>query len=126
MTLFARLPQAVFCSRTLNFRAIQAIGYDLDYTLIHYGVKPAHSLRVIVLPIPAPCTLAVDAPTEKLLRLPLADVEAWEGSVYKYGLDSLKEAGCNVDGLRFDSKLVIRGLIIDKQKGNLVKVDRFG
>ncbi len=46
--------------------------------------------------------------------------------MYKYGLDSLKEAGCNVDGLRFDSKLVIRGLIIDKQKGNLVKVDRFG
>ena len=46
--------------------------------------------------------------------------------MYKYGLDSLREAGCNVGGLRFDSKLVIRGLIIDKQKGNLVKVDRFG
>ncbi len=36
-----RLPQAVFCSRTLNFRAIQAIGYDLDYTLIHYGARLA-------------------------------------------------------------------------------------
>ena len=46
--------------------------------------------------------------------------------MYKYGLDSLREAGCNVEGLRFDSKLVIRGLIIDKQRGNLVKVDRFG
>ena len=46
--------------------------------------------------------------------------------MYKYGLDSLREAGCNVEGLRFDSKLVIRGLIIDKKKGNLVKVDRFG
>ncbi len=46
--------------------------------------------------------------------------------MYKYGLDSLREAGCNVDGLRFDSKLVIRGLIIDKKRGNLVKVDRFG
>jgi len=67
-----------------------------------------------------------DAPTEKVLCLSLLDVEEWEGSVYKYGLDSLREAGCNVDGLRFDSKLVIRGLIIDKQKGNLVKVDRFG
>ena len=32
-----RPERAVFCSRTLNFRAIQAIGYDLDYTLIHYG-----------------------------------------------------------------------------------------
>ena len=46
--------------------------------------------------------------------------------MYKYGLDSLREAGCNVDGLRFDSKLVIRGLIIDRKRGNLVKVDRFG
>ena len=29
-----RPERAVFCSRTLNFRAIQAIGYDLDYTLV--------------------------------------------------------------------------------------------
>ncbi len=27
----------VFCNRTLNMRAIQAIGYDMDYTLIHYN-----------------------------------------------------------------------------------------
>ncbi len=26
----------VFCNRTLNLRAIQAIGFDMDYTLIHY------------------------------------------------------------------------------------------
>ncbi len=26
----------VFCNRTLNLRAIQAIGLDMDYTLIHY------------------------------------------------------------------------------------------
>jgi HAD superfamily 5'-nucleotidase-like hydrolase len=28
----------VFCNRTLNLRAIRAIGYDMDYTLIHYQV----------------------------------------------------------------------------------------
>ncbi|XP_020593552.1 cytosolic purine 5'-nucleotidase isoform X2 [Phalaenopsis equestris] len=28
----------IFCSRTLNFRSISAIGYDMDYTLIHYNV----------------------------------------------------------------------------------------
>ncbi|MEZ4270820.1 MAG: HAD-IG family 5'-nucleotidase [Myxococcota bacterium] len=28
----------VFCNRTLNLRAIKAIGYDMDYTLIHYRV----------------------------------------------------------------------------------------
>jgi HAD superfamily 5'-nucleotidase-like hydrolase len=26
----------IFCNRTLNLRSIQAIGYDMDYTLIHY------------------------------------------------------------------------------------------
>ena len=28
----------VFCNRTLNLRAIRAIGYDMDYTLVHYHV----------------------------------------------------------------------------------------
>ncbi len=28
----------VFCNRTLNMRAIRAIGYDMDYTLVHYHV----------------------------------------------------------------------------------------
>jgi len=34
-----QLPPAnrrVFCNRTLNLRSIKAIGYDMDYTLIHY------------------------------------------------------------------------------------------
>ncbi|KAF9592900.1 hypothetical protein IFM89_018616 [Coptis chinensis] len=53
-------PRGIFCSRTLNLRSISAIGYDMDYTLIHYNV------------------------------------------------------------------MVIRGLIMDKERGNLVKSDRFG
>jgi 5'-nucleotidase len=28
----------VFCNRTLNLRSIAAIGYDMDYTLVHYNV----------------------------------------------------------------------------------------
>jgi len=28
----------VFCNRTLNMRAIRAVGYDMDYTLVHYHV----------------------------------------------------------------------------------------
>jgi HAD superfamily 5'-nucleotidase-like hydrolase len=27
----------IFCNRTLNLRSIKAIGYDLDYTLVHYN-----------------------------------------------------------------------------------------
>lgn len=28
----------LFCNRTLNLRSVRAIGYDMDYTLIHYHV----------------------------------------------------------------------------------------
>jgi len=28
----------IFCNRTLNLRSIKAVGYDMDYTLIHYRV----------------------------------------------------------------------------------------
>ena len=54
------------------------------------------------------------------------DVNAWEGRAYEYGLETLREQGIPVDGLSFDPQLVIRGLIMDKEKGNLIKVDRFG
>jgi HAD superfamily 5'-nucleotidase-like hydrolase len=29
----------LFCNRTLNLRSIQAIGYDMDYTLVHYHMR---------------------------------------------------------------------------------------
>jgi HAD superfamily 5'-nucleotidase-like hydrolase len=29
----------VFCNRTLNFRSLKAIGYDMDYTLVEYRVE---------------------------------------------------------------------------------------
>lgn len=30
--------RGLFCNRTLNLRSIRAIGYDMDYTLLHYHV----------------------------------------------------------------------------------------
>lgn len=30
--------RALYCNRTLNLRAIRAVGYDMDYTLVHYHV----------------------------------------------------------------------------------------
>ncbi|XP_027334085.1 5'-nucleotidase domain-containing protein 4-like isoform X2 [Abrus precatorius] len=83
-------PRGIFCTRTLNLRSISAIGYDMDYTLMHYNVK------------------------------------AWEGRAYDYCMENLKNMGFPVDGLAFDPDLVIRGLVIDKERGNLVKADRFG
>ena len=31
--------RGIFCNRTLNMRRIRAIGYDMDYTLIHYRME---------------------------------------------------------------------------------------
>ncbi|MCB9666779.1 MAG: HAD-IG family 5'-nucleotidase [Myxococcales bacterium] len=31
--------QRIFCNRTLNFRSIKAVGFDMDYTLIHYHTE---------------------------------------------------------------------------------------
>lgn len=54
------------------------------------------------------------------------NVMAWEGRAYDYCMENLRNVGFPVDGLAFDPDLVIRGLVIDKEKGNLVKADRFG
>ena len=34
----------VFCNRTLNMRSIQAVGFDMDYTLVHYDVQTWEAL----------------------------------------------------------------------------------
>lgn len=71
-------------------RAIKAIGYDMDYTLIHYHVK------------------------------------AWEERAYGYIKRRLLSAGWPIEDLHFQPDLVMRGLIIDTELGNVVKADRFG
>jgi HAD superfamily 5'-nucleotidase-like hydrolase len=37
---FISLPpeREIFCNRTLNLRSMRAVGYDMDYTLIHYHI----------------------------------------------------------------------------------------
>jgi HAD superfamily 5'-nucleotidase-like hydrolase len=85
-----RPPRGLFCNRTLNMRRIQAVGYDMDYTLVHYHMK------------------------------------AWEQRAFEYIKDRLASHGWPVDALRFDPDLVVRGLIIDAQLGNVIKADRFG
>ena len=82
--------RGIFCNRTLNMRAIKAIGYDMDYTLVHY------------------------------------QVEAWERRAYEHIRDRLVLQGWPVGELSFDPMLAIRGLIIDTEKGNLLKANRFG
>lgn len=80
----------IFCNRTLNLRSIRAIGYDMDYTLIHYRVKE------------------------------------WEERAFDHIKRRLLARGWPVDDLRFDEKMVTRGLVIDTELGNVVKANRFG
>lgn len=80
----------IFCNRTLNLRAIKAIGYDMDYTLIHYRI------------------------------------EEWERRAYEHLRQKLLAFGWPVQDLEFDPQLIVRGLILDIERGNLVKANRFG
>ena len=88
--LDSKLERKVFCNRTLNLRSIRAIGYDMDYTLIHYRV------------------------------------EEWERRAYEHVKEELIRQGWPVQKLQFDPTLVCRGLIIDTERGNLLKANRFG
>ncbi len=87
---FPRRERDIFCNRTLNLRAIRAIGYDMDYTLVHYRI------------------------------------EEWERRAYAYLRQKLDALGWPVEGLEFDPQLVVRGLILDLEAGNMLKVNRFG
>ncbi len=82
--------RGIFCNRTLNLRAIRAVGYDMDYTLIHYRI------------------------------------EEWERRAYEHLRQKLLALEWPVDDLKFDPELVIRGLILDLERGNILKANRFG
>jgi len=80
----------VFSNRTLNFRALKAIGYDMDYTLVDY------------------------------------QTEMVEGLIFAHALEGFQAMGWPVEGLRFSTDMVARGLVIDLELGNIVKANRFG
>jgi len=87
-----RPPRArgIFCNRTLNLRAIRAIGYDMDYTLVHYRV------------------------------------DEWERQAYEHLRRKFLDLGWPVEDLAFDPTLIVRGLVIDTELGNVLKANRFG
>lgn len=82
--------RGIYANRTLNLRSIRAVGYDMDYTLVHYRVAE------------------------------------WEARAFEHARNRLGDAGWPVEHLKFDPGLVIRGLAIDRELGNLVKATRFG
>ncbi len=138
---------------------LQAIGYDMDYTLIHYDVEAwegkayVYGLQVRCACCCACCacwmldqaghvgTCVLHSPCWRPAgvglqwrecalggHLPFRDngLTMSTARPHNHALQSLREMGCPVEGLRFDRSLVIRGLIMDTELGNLVKADRFG
>ncbi len=53
-------------------------------------------------------------------------IGAWERSAYEHVRDLLVEQGWPVAELEFDRELIVRGLILDIELGNIVKANRFG
>ena len=80
----------IFVNRNLRMRSIGAIGFDLDHTLAHYGIREVDEL-------------AFRITQQKLV------------SQRGYPEDIL--------GLRYDPDFVVRGLLIDRRRGNILKMD---
>jgi len=81
----------VFCNRALNMEHIQAVGFDMDYTLAEY----------------IPETF---------------DMLAYDGALEKL-VSSMGYPAAALD-FRYDPYAYMRGLVIDKKRGNLLKLDR--
>nr|XP_034925778.1 cytosolic purine 5'-nucleotidase-like isoform X2 [Populus alba] len=120
---FDYLGQSTKGDLNLNFDHLDTFGMDGPATLQgpieEVAMKEAEEAE----------DLLNDLGISMFFRVPLQQgihPEAWEGRAYDYCLGNLRSMGFPVDGLAFDPDLVIRGLVIDKEKGNLVKADRFG
>jgi HAD superfamily 5'-nucleotidase-like hydrolase len=82
----------VFVNRNLKMRSVQAIGFDMDYTIAVYDKYVLEKL-------------AFDATRDKLIA-------------EKHYPEAIRT-------LEYDPELVIRGLVVDKRLGNVLKIDQY-
>ncbi|THG14258.1 cytosolic purine 5'-nucleotidase-like [Camellia sinensis] len=84
----------IFCNRSLNMTSIVAVGFDMDYTLAQYKPETFESL-------------------------------AYEGTIRKLVYDLGYPPKLSVVlAWTFDWKYMVRGLVLDKKRGNILKMDR--
>jgi HAD superfamily 5'-nucleotidase-like hydrolase len=83
---------SIYVNRTLNMKQIEAIGFDMDYTLVRYDSD------------------AFEAMTYQSIKTKLVEVK-------KYPKEILD--------LKFQLNLAIRGLVIDKPLGNVLKLSAY-
>lgn len=84
-----------------------AIGYDMDYTLIHYNVNVSVSPTEILLYFGKHFSFVTAAMFQSCnILICQFKYQAWEGRAYEYGMDNLRSMGYSVEGLSFDPDLV--------------------
>ena len=54
------------------------------------------------------------------------DVKRWERAMYEYLKRRALELGWPVEDLAYEPEMMIRGLVLDKKLGNIIKPNRFG
>lgn len=90
MTLADERSTEIFCNRAINMEKIQAIGFDMDYTLAEYFEETFD-------------LLAFDGALKKLLSLGYPE---------------------EIRHFKYDPRAYQRGLVLDKKRGNVLKMDR--
>ena len=83
---------SVFVNRTLNMRQIQAIGFDMDHTLVQYNIPN------------------------------------FENTTHQMIIQKLiteKKYPSVISNCKFNMNQITRGLVIDTQRGNVLKVSRY-
>ena len=84
--------QEVYINRTLNMKKIQAVGFDMDLTLVDYR------------------TYNFEKDTHQMILKKLVEEKSYPKEILQFP---------------FDSHKIIRGLVIDNQKGNFLKLSRY-
>jgi len=82
----------IYVNRNLRMDGVEAVGFDMDYTLAIYHMRRIEQL-------------SFDMTVDLLVR--------------SFGYPE------EIRGIAYDPDFVIRGLAVDKQHGNLLKMDRF-
>ncbi|RRT75816.1 hypothetical protein B296_00026059 [Ensete ventricosum] len=110
----------IFCNRSLNMKNIIAVGFDMDYTLAQYKPETFESM-------------AYDGTVKKLvynLGYPheVCDSELWHFCAYVNRIETVNTTvphyflNLQILEWTFDSKYMVRGLVLDKKRGNILKV----
>lgn len=82
--------EEIFCNRAINMKQIEAVGFDMDYTLAEY-ISETFDL------------LAYDGAVEKLIGMGYPE---------------------EISSFQYDPAAYQRGLVLDKKRGNVLKMDR--